>query len=62
MKYHRESINDVVPLHNDEHLTWDEGPQMESPEMIGTASSDGYVFLWDCRVNNPVNRINCKQK
>lgn len=28
MKYHRDAVNDVIVFHNDEHLTWDEGPQV----------------------------------
>lgn len=62
MKYHRESVQAITPFF-DFKSSWGDGPVVRNATTtLASASTDGYIFIWDNKSQVPVNKINPKQR
>jgi len=62
MKFHRNIVTCITPIFN-YSTVWSDGPAVNNiKSTLASASTDGYIFIWDNKSQIPVSKINPKQK
>lgn len=62
MRFHRESVQAITPFF-EYSSTWGDGPAVRNVgTTLASASTDGYIAVWDQKSATPVSKINAKQR